>query len=93
MDGGDFDVIRHLLSAADFPPRALRLLVNHSVAIAAGRAGGRPLAGKTVGIYFRKTSTRTRTAFTVGAAKLGASIVTYGPGDRRASPSARRSTS
>ena len=34
-----------------------------------------------VGTYFRRTSTRTRTAFSSGALKLGAQIVAYGPGD------------
>jgi len=39
------------------------------------------LAGKIVGIYFRKPSTRTRTSFTVAALKLGAQTVVYGPND------------
>jgi len=34
-----------------------------------------------VGIYFRGTSTRTRTAFTVGAMRLGAATIAYGPND------------
>ncbi len=36
---------------------------------------------KTVGIYFKVPSTRTRTAFTVGAQKLGAAVIAYGPSD------------
>jgi ornithine carbamoyltransferase/carbamoyltransferase len=40
-----------------------------------------PLAGKVVGTLFEKTSTRTRTAFLVGAIRLGAQVVTYGPND------------
>jgi ornithine carbamoyltransferase len=40
-----------------------------------------PLAGKTIGIYFTKPSTRTRTSFTVGALKLGGHVVAYGPND------------
>ncbi|GCE13505.1 ornithine carbamoyltransferase [Tengunoibacter tsumagoiensis] len=43
--------------------------------------GKQTLKDKIVGIYFRKTSTRTRTAFTVGASKLGASVIAYGPND------------
>ncbi|MCT4574516.1 ornithine carbamoyltransferase, partial [Bacillus thuringiensis] len=39
------------------------------------------LAGNIIGIYFRKTSTRTRSAFSVAALKMGAQIVTYGPND------------
>jgi ornithine carbamoyltransferase len=73
---------RHVLSLADLGPETLAGLVEHSLAIAAGRgAGARPLAGKVVGIYFRGTSTRTRTAFTVGALKLGADTIAYGPHD------------
>ena len=34
-----------------------------------------------VGIYFRGTSTRTRTAFTVAAHRLGAGVIAYGPAD------------
>jgi ornithine carbamoyltransferase len=40
-----------------------------------------PLKGKVAGIYFRGTSTRTRTAFTLGAMKLGAGTIAYGPND------------
>jgi ornithine carbamoyltransferase len=32
-------------------------------------------------VYFRKPSTRTRTAFMVGAGRLGATVVYFGPGD------------
>ncbi|QXV56405.1 ornithine carbamoyltransferase [Amycolatopsis sp. TNS106] len=39
------------------------------------------LSGKVLGVYFAKTSTRTRTAFSTAALRLGASIVQYGPGD------------
>jgi ornithine carbamoyltransferase len=41
----------------------------------------RPLAGTDIGVLFTKTSTRTRTAFSVGARRLGASLISYGPGD------------
>jgi ornithine carbamoyltransferase len=44
-------------------------------------ATARTLDGVVVGIYFRRTSTRTRTAFSVGAQRLGAGIVQYGPHD------------
>ncbi len=74
--------VRSLLSIRDLSSRELLGLVGDSVAIARGEwADRRPLAGKTVGIYFRKTSTRTRTSFTVGAQKLGAQVIAYGPND------------
>lgn len=38
------------------------------------------LSGRHVGIHFLKTSTRTRLSFSVGAQKLGASIVSFGEG-------------
>jgi ornithine carbamoyltransferase len=71
-----------VLSIADLETETLSRLVDDSVAVARGRWQGRkPLAEKVVGIYFKKTSTRTRTAFTVGAMKLGASVIAYGPND------------
>jgi ornithine carbamoyltransferase len=60
----------------------LTSLVDRALIIANGDHGNkRTLAGKVVGIYFRGTSTRTRTAFSVGAMKLGADIISYGPND------------
>jgi ornithine carbamoyltransferase len=73
--------VRHLLSLAEVGPNNLAELVRTSLEIAAGRNGHKPLSGKIVGIYFRGTSTRTRTAFTAGAIRLGAEVVTYGPKD------------
>jgi ornithine carbamoyltransferase len=39
------------------------------------------LRGRVVAIYFRKTSTRTRTAFSSGGLRLGARLITYCPDD------------
>ncbi len=73
---------RHLLSISDLESETLLSLVERSVAVAGGRLQGwLPLTGRVVGIYFRKTSTRTRTSFTVGAMKLGAQVISYGPND------------
>lgn len=77
---------RHLISLDDLSDTALRDIVERG-AEAARRAaigGGvetTSLAGKVVGILFRKTSTRTRTAFTSGALRLGAGVIAYGPDD------------
>jgi ornithine carbamoyltransferase len=74
--------VRHVLSIADLDARDLRHLVERSVDFGSGRAAdARPLAGRIVGIYFRKTSTRTRTSFTSAAIRLGASTIAFGPAD------------
>lgn len=74
--------VRHVLSVAELGADNLARLVKRSLLIIGGDEGARrPLAGKTVGIYFRGTSTRTRTAFTVGAMHLGAGVIAYGPND------------
>lgn len=74
--------MRHVLSLAEVGPDNLANMVQYSLGIIEGRNGdAKPLAGKVVGIYFKGTSTRTRTAFTVGALKLGASTIAYGPND------------
>lgn len=74
--------MRHLLSLAEIGPEGLAVLVDDALAFAAGRGeSGQLLKGRVVGIYFRGTSTRTRTAFTVGAMKLGAGVIAYGPND------------
>lgn len=74
--------MRHLISLTDIGPKDLSALVDDALAIATGSAATeQPLKGKVAGIYFRGTSTRTRTAFTVGAMKLGAEVIAYGPND------------
>jgi ornithine carbamoyltransferase len=74
---------RHFLSLKQLSPAQLAHVVRRSAAFAAaGRFPGRkPLADRTVGIFFRGSSTRTRTSFTVGAQKLGAQTLSYGPQD------------
>ncbi|KUN57143.1 ornithine carbamoyltransferase [Streptomyces avermitilis] len=74
--------VRHLISIDDLSDTDLYSLVLRGAAFSAGTAGRpAPLAGDVVGIYFRKTSTRTRTAFSSGALRLGAQIIAYGPDD------------
>ena len=74
--------VRHVLSVTELGADNLAHLVKESLLISAGEQKlKQPLAGKVVGIYFRGTSTRTRTAFTVGAPHLGASTIAYGPND------------
>ena len=74
--------VRHVLSITELGAENLSHLVSQSLHIIAGdQKIKRPLGGKIVGIYFRGTSTRTRTAFTVGAMHLGANVISYGPHD------------
>jgi ornithine carbamoyltransferase len=73
---------RHVLSIMELGPENLSQLLSQAIEIARGRERkSRSLEGKAVGIYFRCSSTRTRTSFTVGAMRLGAGVVTYGPND------------
>ncbi len=74
--------VRHLLSIDDLDDAELHGLVERGTARGARDAEcARPLAGRVVGVLFRKTSTRTRTAFASGAIRLGAGVVSYGPND------------
>lgn len=57
-------------------------LIDLGLRIAAGEVPPEVrLDGKVVGLLFLGSSTRTRTAFGVGAMKLGASLIQYGPAD------------
>jgi ornithine carbamoyltransferase len=74
--------VRHLISLDDLTDDDLRAIVRRAARLAERpRSVETSLRGDVVGIYFRKTSTRTRTAFSSGALRLGAQIIAYGPGD------------
>ena len=73
---------RHLISIDDLTDDDLRWIVQRGAEFSSGTAeADRPLHEAVVGVLFRKTSTRTRTAFSAGALRLGASIISYGPDD------------
>jgi ornithine carbamoyltransferase len=72
---------RHVLSILDLSPEEVLYLARRAVRIKHAPTAPQTLRGRTVGVYFRKTSTRTRTGFTVGAGRLGATVVTFGPSD------------
>jgi ornithine carbamoyltransferase len=81
---------RHLISLDDLTDsdldfvvrRAAAFAMRHGIPKASGENGGRlPLAGDVFGIYFRLSSTRTRTAFSSAALRLGAQIIAFGPDD------------
>ncbi|MEV4438738.1 ornithine carbamoyltransferase [Streptomyces sp. NPDC049577] len=74
--------MRHLISLDDLTDADLASIVARGAGFSAGTitpAG--PLTGTVAGIYFRRTSTRTRTAFSSGALRLGAQIVAYSGDD------------
>jgi ornithine carbamoyltransferase len=73
--------VGHLISIGDLSDEDLRSIVARGAEFAAGTSAPAALDGRIVGIYFAKTSTRTRTAFSAGALRLGARIITFGPGD------------
>ncbi|GHF67926.1 ornithine carbamoyltransferase [Streptomyces mashuensis] len=71
-----------LFSLAELPPPLITGLAARAVELFHdGTAHDRPLAGRAVGLLFARPSTRTRTAFTVAALRLGAAPVPYGPAD------------
>lgn len=73
---------RHFLTLQEMGPDALYHLIKRAMFFdSPPGALSRPLSGKYVGVYFRAASTRTRTAFTVGAMRLGAEVLQYGPKD------------
>lgn len=73
---------RHLLSIDDLCDAELDQIVRRGAEFADGRCDDeRPLRDRVVGVLFRETSTRTRTAFAVGAMRLGAQVVSYGAAD------------
>lgn len=69
-----------IISIDDLADRDLFEIVYRGVEFGAGARSG-ALAGTVTGVYFGKPSTRTRTAFSAGALRLGSAVVAYGPGD------------
>lgn len=74
-------VRRHVLSILDLSPEEVMYLARRGVQLKHAETDPQTLSGRTVGVYFRKTSTRTRTGFAVGAGRLGATVVTFGPSE------------
>lgn len=63
---------RHFLSIAEWSRESLQRLLDLADAVKAGRVGAdRPLDGRTLGMVFAKSSTRTRVSFEVGMYQLG----------------------
>lgn len=73
--------MRHLISINDLTDADLCAIVARGRHF---RYASRPepvLDGAVVGVYFRKTSTRTRASFSSGALRLGGRLLTFGPDD------------
>jgi len=75
---------RHFLSLLDLSGDELRGLVARASALKALHYRGelyQPLAGKTLGMIFEKSSTRTRVSFEVGMVQLGGHALFLSPRD------------
>jgi ornithine carbamoyltransferase len=64
-------VVRHFLAIPDFSKPELLELFDLATRMKRGDYREKPLAGKTLGMIFAKSSTRTRVSFEVGAYQLG----------------------
>lgn len=73
--------VRHLVSLSDLGKHDIQTIVERASELADCVDVSKTLAEKIVGIYFAQTSTRTRSSFIVGALRLGACCVSYGPHD------------
>lgn len=75
-------MVRHLISTKDLTDAELHALVERGAEFSRGSVrSGEQLAGLVAGIHFLKTSTRTRTSFSAAALRLGAKLISFGPGD------------
>jgi len=75
---------RHFLSLLDLSGDELRALLARATALKAMQQRGQrhlPLAGKTLGMIFEKSSTRTRVSFEVGMVQLGGHALFLSPRD------------
>ncbi|TCI84590.1 ornithine carbamoyltransferase [Tenacibaculum sp. M341] len=73
---------KHIVTLRDLSPEEMVEIIDRGIEYINGEVElGGQLKGKVIGIYFTKTSTRTRTSFSTAALRLGAQIVTYGPND------------
>ena len=62
---------RDFLAVTDFTKAELHQVLELAARMKRGEERAKPLAGKTLGMIFAKSSTRTRVSFEVGASQLG----------------------
>ncbi|MGE7888618.1 ornithine carbamoyltransferase [Bacillus cereus] len=73
---------KHIISLTDLKDNDLFDLVSRGVEFSTGNTNYKNILNNhIIGIYFRKTSTRTRTAFSTAALRMGSQIISYGPND------------
>jgi ornithine carbamoyltransferase len=76
--------IRHFLSLMDLSSEELLQLMDRAIELKSMRQRGeqfQPLIGKTLGMIFDKSSTRTRVSFEAGMNRLGGSAIFLSPRD------------
>jgi len=73
---------RSLISIQDLLPEEVQQLVDEGCALEGREAlYAENLSGKTIGLYFKQPSTRTRTSFFLAIERMGGKTIQYGPGD------------
>jgi len=76
--------IRHFLSLQDASPQELNRLLHRAIELKAMQQAGevyQPLKGKTLGMVFEKSSTRTRVSFEVAMVQFGGHAMFLSPRD------------
>lgn len=76
--------VRHLLSIAQLTPAELGKILDRADELKSEYNGGKrylPLVGKTLGLLFYKSSTRTRVSFEVAMAQLGGTTLLFAARD------------
>ncbi|MBF0567605.1 MAG: ornithine carbamoyltransferase [Nitrospirae bacterium] len=77
---------RDFLTIKDFTASEIAVLLDRATDFKSGRAAGQqPLRGRSIGMLFYKTSTRTRISFEVGIYQLGGQPVYIRPGESQLS--------
>jgi ornithine carbamoyltransferase len=73
---------RHIVSLCELSSEDLKSIISRGVMFSEGKIKEEEiLKNRVIGIYFRKTSTRTRVSFSSAALRLGAGIISLGPND------------
>lgn len=73
--------MRNLISLTELTPAELDALVRRAARFGGTEPADKVLTGRAIGIFFNKPSTRTRASFWAAATRLGADVITFGPGE------------